>query len=387
MDVVKVARELIRTRSLPGEERDVAYLIRDFLGEAGVDRVFIDGWGNVIGVVEGGVEGSIVFEGHMDHVPEGDLSRWNVDPYGGVITDDRLYGRGSVDMKGAIASMIVSASLLGDGRVLPTVYYVFVPFEEISEGTLFRLALEDSLRIRPELVVLGEATDLNMHIGHRGRSVFRVLLRGRAAHASMPWEGVNPLLAAGRLFTILEDSIGKLPVHGVLGRSSFAPTIIECSPRSTPLIPDRCTIWIDYRMVLGETEDSIKEFFEGKLELLKHEGRVLDYSIEVNSGEAVMWTGKRITYRDFYPSWLIEQNKVERLYEIVHKTNPSTEIGVWRFSTDGVYSAGIAGIATIGIGPGDEKLAHQPNEHVPIKHLQKTTQIYKTIIEKSLRPN
>lgn len=75
MDVVKVAKELVRVRSLSGEERDNAYLIRDFLIETGVDRVFIDGWGNVIGVVEGGVEGAIVFEGHMDHVPEGDLSQ------------------------------------------------------------------------------------------------------------------------------------------------------------------------------------------------------------------------------------------------------------------------------------------------------------------------
>lgn len=179
-------------------------------------------------------------------------------------------------MKGAIASMIVTAGLLGDGRDLPTFYYVFVPFEEISEGTLFRLALEKSLRIRPELVVLGEATGLNMNIGHRGRSVLKVLLKGQTAHASMPWEGFNPLIATGRLFTILEDSIDKLPVHGVLGRSSFALTIVECRPRSTSLIPDRCTIWVDYRMVPGETEDSIKRFFEGKLELLKHEGRVLE---------------------------------------------------------------------------------------------------------------
>ncbi|MCD6301884.1 MAG: YgeY family selenium metabolism-linked hydrolase [Staphylothermus sp.] len=377
--VVEFASELIRVKSLSGEEKEVAYTIRDLLSSVGVNKVFIDEYGSVVGMIKGGIDKVLVFEGHMDHVPEGDRSQWIIEPYKPTVIDGKLYGRGSVDMKGAIASMISSITKLGESKDLPTIYYVFVPFEEISEGTVFKYTIDESLKIKPDLVVLGEATNLNLHIGQRGRTVLRIILKGRSAHASMPSNAVNPLI--GTCTFIRRVSETEFPVHDVLGQSTFSPTIIDCEPKSTPMIPDTCELVIDYRFVVGETKEDILKRMQSILEELSKEGSILGYSIGINRGRATMWTGKTINYEDFYPAWIMDRDSllIKKAYSALKKHVAESIIGVWRFSTDGVYSAGMASIPTIGIGPGDENLAHMPNEYVPVKHLLLAEEIYADI--------
>lgn len=378
MDPISIAKELIRTKSLSGNERDLAYLIKDLLASSGVDNVFIDKYGNVIGYLKGEMDETLVFEGHMDHVPEGNLEQWNHDPYEAIVAGDKLYGRGSVDMKGAIAAMISSINNIR-GKELPDTYYIFVPFEEVSEGALLKLAVEETLGIKPDLVVLGEATKLNIHRGHRGRSVWKIVLKGKSSHASMPDEGINPISALSLFIAELKKK--QLPYNEILGRSTLAPTIIECNPKSTPMIPDTCELYIDYRMIIEEDEKSIKKIFVEVLESIKDKDLILDYVVDVNSGIAKMWTGATISYRDFYPSWLNnDTNILANIMKIVKEYKTNVFLSVWRFSTDGVYSAGEAGIPTIGIGPGDERLAHQPNEYVPVKEVVKASKIYSELV-------
>jgi len=377
-----IVKELIRVPSLSGEERDIAYLIRDYMSLYGVDETLIDNYGNVIGIIKGDIDRNIVFEGHMDHVPPGDLFNWKYDPYEARIVDNKIYGRGSVDMKGAIASMIYSIRKIKD-KDIPSVYYVFVPYEEISEGTLFKKAIEETLEIKPDLVILGEATNLNLYIGQRGRTVIRAEFHGISAHASMPDMGLNALKAASKYIYYLIQYRDKLPEHPVLGRSSVEPTIIECSPKSPPMIPDKCTLTIDYRMILGESRESITSFLNSIARKLIDEGHAIHIDINILIEEAVMWTGKRIIIEHYYPSWLITNNDlVNKVLSILKSRNPLAKTGVWRFSTDGVYSAGEANIPTIGIGPGDEALAHKPNEFIEIDQLFKASVMYSDIINK-----
>ncbi len=382
--VLYYARELIRTKSLSGEEGDVARLIKEFLCREGVDKVFIDDYGNVVSIIEGGVDEIIVFEGHMDHVPEGDPGNWIVDPYEAKVIDGKLYGRGAVDMKGAIAAMIAMVSLLGETKDLPTIVHVFVPHEEIVEGVAFKYAIEDTLRIKPSLVVLGEATNLNIHVGQRGRAVIHVDLYGETAHASMPDKGVNPIAFAAYLLKEVNELNKQLPIHGTLGKSTIVPTIIECTPRSPPMIPDYCRITLDRRFVVGETEEKILAEVIAALDRAQKHASIKNVKACIPVEEIKLWTGRAIKVKHFFPAWLIENNEVVyRLLEILKKqVNPYTRIGVWRFSTDGVYSAGTAGFTTIGVGPGNEFLAHKPNEYVEVKQLTKASIIY-SIIAKS----
>lgn len=375
-DVVDIAKELISTPSISGSEGEIAHIIRDRLEEFGVDRSFIDKYGNVIGVVKGGSDNVIVFEGHMDHVPPGDLGQWKTDPYRPVIIDDKLYGRGSVDMKGAIAAMISSIGVLGEG-LDRDIYYVFVPHEEICEGVLFGKALDETLRIKPDLVVLGEATNLNLYRGQRGRTVIRIVVRGRSAHASMPWEGLNPLKPIARLIVRLDEVMERLPGHTVLGGSSLSPTVIDCSPGFPPMIPDKCILILDARFPIQVKRGNLLNALRSELYALK--SMYVSSELDVLREEITTWRGVKLSIEHYYPSWLTPIDQIDDIYGKLHTHNPYMRIGVWRFSTDGVYSAGVRGYKTIGIGPGDERLAHKPNEYVPVKHLYKAVEIYSLI--------
>ncbi|RLG80014.1 MAG: hypothetical protein DRO40_11830, partial [Thermoprotei archaeon] len=252
--------------------------------------------------------------------------------------------------------------------------------EEISEGVLFKKALEETLNLRPDLVVLGEATNLDLYIGQRGRTVIRTVFHGVSAHASMPDTGLNALKAVSKYIWYLAEYRDDLPGHPVLGRSSVEPTIIECSPKSPPMIPDKCILTIDYRMILGETKESIISFLNNIARKIIDEGLAIHTDINVLVEEAIMWTGAKIVIEHYYPSWLITDNDlIDKVLSIMKNHNPLVRTGVWKFSTDGVYSAGEAHIPTIGIGPGDETLAHKPNELVEIDQLFKASELYSDI--------
>ncbi len=375
--VVRYIRELVGIKSISGEEEALAHRIKEILDMEGVDRAFIDRYGNVIGVLEGGVDETIVYEGHMDHVPEGDLSNWETTPYEAKIIDSNVYGRATVDMKGAIASMLSSISLLR-GRDLPNIYFIFVSQEEHAEGVLLKYALEDTLDIRPDMVILGEATNLNISVGQRGRAVIHIRVYGETSHASMPEKGMNALAASTYVMDKVFRINKKLPSHRLLGRSTITPTIIECSPKSPPMVPDRCFINLDRRFIVGESEEEImnpiKKIAEDavKMKLANH------IETYIPEEELMLWNNRVIKAKYFFPAWITDRNAiVKRIFKLIRRNvDRESKYVTWRFSTDGVYSAGVAGIPTIGFGPGDERLAHKPNENVPIKHLIKAVEGY-----------
>ncbi len=383
--VVKYLKTLVSVRSVSGEEGEVAHRIKEIMDAEGVDKAFIDEYGNVIGVVKGGIDKCIVYEGHMDHVPEGDLSNWETPPYEPKIINGRVYGRATVDMKGAIAAMLTSISMIREPH--PTIYLVFVSQEEIAEGILLQYALENTLGINPSLVVLGEATNLNISIGQRGRAVIHIKIRGETAHASMPEKGMNALAASTFIMDRVLKLKNKLPSHRLLGRSTVIPTIIECTPKSPPMVPDHCFINIDRRFIVGEDEDKIL----GEIRIIANEALeknlARDVEVYIPVDQLPLWNGKKLEARHFFPAWITERSRViKRILRLIKtKVFSDSSFITWRFSTDGVYSAGMAGIPTIGYGPGDESLAHKPNENVPIKHLVKAVEGYSRIPEANIR--
>ncbi len=376
LDPLKIAVELIKTPSISGEEGEVAGLIKDYLSTAGVDKVFIDKYGSVVAVIERNGGKPIVYEGHMDHVPPGNLGEWSRNPYEPIVVDDKLIGRGAVDMKGAIASMIAAVPEMDRGKG-PDIYLVFVPHEEICEGVVFGRTLEETVGREPGLVVLGEATNLNMYTGQRGRAVVRIDVYGRSAHAAMPWEGLNPLKPVSRIILRLDVIMDKLPGHPVLGKTSLSPTVISCEPGFPPMIPDHCALYIDARFPVNIDRTKLLNALGLVIEESRNE--YLRAKHDILRDEITTWTGVSLEVEHYYPAWYIEPSRVNGLYGYLRSIFPDMKTGVWRFSTDGVYSAGVKGITTIGIGPGDERLAHKPDEYVPVKHLYRASKIYSTI--------
>ncbi|MEM0297748.1 MAG: M20/M25/M40 family metallo-hydrolase [Zestosphaera sp.] len=377
MDVTEILKKLISVKSLPGDEGDVAGLIKDLLSAAGVDKVFIDGMGNVIAPIKGNGLGTLVLEGHMDTVDAGDLLQWEVDPFRGMEVDGKIYGRGAVDMKGALASQI--KAIEGLKTLESDLYIVYTVLEEMIEGVALGFALSRSVGRRPDVMVTGEPTGLKLGLGHRGRAVVNAEIRGETAHASMPSEGVNALEGAASLILRIADLTSRLPRHEVLGSESAVATLIECSPKMQPQIPDKCTVMIDHRIIPGRSGDDILKPYE---ELCSEVGKIHGVHCRQSINEALMksWTGVEVRVKEFFPGWVNDDiimikallGPLKRLYGGVTRH-------YWRFSTDLViindYNA-----EGLGLGPGDDTLAHKANECVDIIELRKAVDMYRELL-------
>jgi putative selenium metabolism hydrolase len=383
-DVIHYARRFVQIPSLSGEEKELALFIRDVLNEFGLSKVYIDELGDVIGFVKGrSLRPLVVLEGHMDHVSPGNLELWKPQPYSAEVIDGKIFGRGAVDMKVSLAAMTFAAKEILSKEHEGTLVLCFVVHEETAEGTAIRHIIEKEIRETPDLVMIGEATNLDLGIGHRGRAVIDVELCGRTAHASMPELGLNALHAASKLISYVEEELNpNLFSHEKLGKATIATISLGASPRAGPQIPDKSKILFDRRMILGETETEILKPIKKKVDELVGEGTLLDGTTRILEEDIRCWTGRKLKMRDFFPSWLIKETDIvqkglESLGDIGFQANTH----VWKFSTDGVYTCGLKGIPTIGIGHGDEALAHQPNEYVRVRDVEKAVQAYVAIVE------
>ncbi|MEM2123660.1 MAG: YgeY family selenium metabolism-linked hydrolase [Candidatus Bathyarchaeia archaeon] len=359
-EALKLCGQLIQKRSPSGMEAEIASLISGTMKKLGYDRVEIDGVGNVVGTIGGDDDNPpVLFDGHMDTVSEGLLSNWGHHPYSATIIGDAIYGRGASDMKGGLAAMIVACPLVkeylcnkGSNLVMACVVH-----EEDCEGFGIKKVVERYGR--PKCVVLGEATNLTIAIGHRGRVELEIETRGRTAHGSAPERGVNAIYGMIPVIQrIKADEKGEL--HPFLGCSSKSVNRIWCSPDETPIIPDSCTIVVDRRILPGETRQSI--ISEG----LRYLGDI-DGEVRIVKRRITCYTGYSEVVEQFYPAWITppEGKLVETARECLgFAFKKGISLSKWSFSTDGAYTAGVVEIPTIGFGPGEERYAHTPEDQV-----------------------
>ena len=361
IDPVELAAELVRIKSLSGDEGDLAeFLIRTLRRFMAVEQGPL---GAVIAEIRNGKGPTVMFEGHMDTVPPGDEAAWSVPPFSGEERQGYLWGRGAVDMKGAIAAQI-AAAVASRERVRGTLYLVYVPHEETAEGAVLDRVLE--VIDVPDLVVLGEPSNLRLGIGHRGRTVIRLLARGKIAHASMPQSGRN---AINLMIKQLPKALSReLPSDPLLGSGTHTPTSIYTFTWG-PVVPDRCVVEIDRRIVVGETRDSVLAAYKG-----------LELEAAIAREELRSYTGETFTVEHFYPAWYFDPG--EGFVQWAWHALDHPPFRVWRFSTDGVVSAGIYELPTLGYGPGDEALAHQPDERVSVGDIARAAEGYKRLIKR-----
>lgn len=363
-DCIDFLRDLVRIRSFSGDEGEIAARVADEMRRLGFHHVYRDRAGNVIGRVGKGTQ-RLLFDGHMDVVGVGNPATWDSDPFSGQVQDGMLYGRGSVDMKSGLAAMIYGVKALLDADALPKgeIVVAAVVQEEPAEGVAVRALIDDE-GLWPSFVVLGEPTNLDIALGHRGRVELLVTTEGRACHGSAPELGENALYAASKVIFGVELLAGHLGEDPKLGKGSIAVTCLGCPSSSRNMVPDHCELIIDRRLTLGETrERAVSEVRQ----ILQREGVRGD--VMVAERETRTYTGHVDRGLEYYPPWLMPDDSplvkaavrgVERTLE--HKP----KLRVWAFSTDGAYTRGEAGIPTIGFGPGDDRLAHTANEQVRV---------------------
>jgi putative selenium metabolism hydrolase len=320
----------------------------------------------------------------MDTVDTGGLDRWQDPPYQGMIRDGVLYGRGACDMKGGLAAMVYSAKALLDAGVdlEGDLYVVGVVQEEPCEGLAMRVLLEEE-GIRPDWVVLGEPSNLQVRLGHRGRIEMEVKVWGKAAHASAPGLGDNAIHNAARLIFGIELLAPRLPTDSFLGQGTIAVTEIESHAASRNAVPDCCLFYIDRRLTLGETERKAVAEIQNIINTEE-----VDAQVSVTNYEATSYTGYRCRSRNAFPAWVMPEDDplVQAIVRSVRETlgyRPRT--GRWSFSTDGTYTAGVANIPTVGFGPGEEQYAHTVEEQIRLNDVADAARVYARLAAGLLR--
>jgi putative selenium metabolism hydrolase len=373
--------DLIRIRSYTGQERAAVDRTMDELRAIGCDEVWMDSAGDALGRIGRGPR-MILYDAHLDTNEVADEREWPHPPLEPVIEGDTMFGLGASDCKGGVAAIVCGAAILaelarsGDRPELArwmddfTLLVMGATLEEDAEGFALRSLVERD-GIRPEVVLLAEATDLSLRRGQRGRCEVRVRTEGRAAHASQPHLGESAILKMLPVISALEAMSGRLPVDPIFGAGNQVVTLIE-GPHTPNSVPSWCEVAVDRRLVPGETADSVLAGIRSVVEPL---GATAHIPVQ----PVLTHTGLRLDGPSFYPGWLLDED--DPLLGAGKATCSSLwggepAVGVWRFSTDGAYSAGAAGIPSLGFGPEEEQYVHTALDQVSLSKLRKAAAFY-----------
>jgi len=364
-DLVAFACRLVQTPSMPGQEGNLAALVRAEMERLRYDEVWVDEAGNVIGRIAGSGGPSLMLNGHMDHVDAGDPARWPYPPFGGEIHDGELWGRGAADMKGALAAMVYAGGLIKELGATPPGDLLVSGVVQEEVGGLGARHLAQTLPVAR--AVVGEASGNHLRRGHRGRIELVAHFEGRSVHASMPERGINPHFSMARFLAGLRAL--HMATDQEYGASSVAPTRVLSEPESANVTPVALHLALDWRNIPGEGVDQVVSKLEGLLARSLEAG--CRARIEVATKELISYTGLRMAYADAFPSfttaaddpWLLETWSV-----LAAAWGREVEIGTWRFATDGGHLAE-AGVTVIGFGPGDDGLVHTVEERLPLDQL------------------
>ena len=374
-DLVGFLRDLIQTPSPSTQEKPVGERIAAEMKRLDFRNVTIDRIGNVVGWMGPGKGPLLMFNGHMDTVRVSDPEAWSRKPFGAEIVDGVLYGLGACDMKGGLAAMIYGAKLLRDSGMdlMGDLVVACVVQEEPCEGLGSRVLIEEE-GIRPDWVVLGEPSGLDVVRGQRGRIEMRLITHGRSAHSACPALGENAIYTAARLLFGLELLAEQLGNDAFLGPGSLAVTDISSSAGSRNAVPDRCELIIDRRLTLGENET--KAIAEVQRVIAREGVRA---EVEVTEYQATSYSGYPCHNREFYPAWVMAEDHplvLSAVQAVRDELKHRPRVGHWEFSTEGVYTAGVAGIPTVGFGPGDPRHAHTADEHVRLDDVHAAAEVY-----------
>jgi succinyl-diaminopimelate desuccinylase len=364
-DILRCARALVRTPSLPGQEAGVAVLVQTEMQRLGYDEVWADEAGNVIGRIVGTGGPALMLNGHMDHVDAGDAARWRHPPYGGEIHGGELWGRGAADMKGALAAMVCAGGLVKQAGIRPPGdRYVCAAVQE-EVGGLGSRHLARTLRV--DRAIIGEASGNQLRRGHRGRVELVAHLVGRSVHASMPDLGVNPHFSMARFVAGLRTM--DMATDAVYGASTVTPTRVVSEPGSANVTPSHLHLVLDWRNIPGESPAEIVAKVD---ELLSHSLEIgCQGEVEIAPKELASYTGLRMAYADVFPSFTTEADDpwlAEAQAVLSAAWGRGVEVDTWRFATDGGHLAA-AGVTVLGFGPGDDAVVHTVEERLPIDQL------------------
>ena len=385
--LIALCQALIQSQSYSGHEDGVVNRMKQAFDKWGFDEVIVDSYGSVLGRIKGNRPGKVMLlDGHIDTVPVPDGSKWTHKPFGGELVDGRIYGRGTSDMKGAVSAMMAAAAFFAaDTRrdFAGEIYVSGVVYEECFEGVAARKISE---RIRPDYVVIGESSELNLKRGQRGRAEVVVETFGKPAHSANPRAGINAVYKMAEL--IRKIARLEAPAHPIMGQGILELTDIKSSPYpGVSVVPDYCRATYDRRLLVGETQESVLRPLLALISEMKSTDPQFEAKVHFAADTQTCYTGNEINGERFFPGWLLEQEDgfVQAALFGLRSAGLDPLITQYSFCTNGSHYAGEAGIKAVGFGPSREDIAHTIDEYIEVDQLLKAAEGYYGILQAVLQ--
>ena len=382
-ELVELTRSLVQIDSVIRPETGntehtvVAFIadwIRRELGmEPEIDEV-LPGRENIILTIDSGKEGPVLMlEGHTDVVSEGIRARWKHDPFGAEIDNNRIYGRGSCDMKAGVAvNLITAKTLLTSG----------VPFKGklvlgiICDEEDLMLGIQDFIKRGHaddiDACLVSEPEENQLCISMKGALRIKLTVNGKMAHGAMPLTGINPNTRLAKIITAFETyETGLKKTFGkdeYLGWPSVTFTVIQSPPPPEPpqlnVMPGKAAAYIDIRTVPGQNHEKIKEDLAAILEDLGKSDKDFNADLEYLADKPVVFMAKDEPIAAVSARAYSDITGKEPVYNGV----PG--------ATDGTYLRALKGIPCLVNGPGPRHIPHQTDEYVDIPELEESAEIY-----------
>lgn len=369
-DVIPILKKLIRINTVnpPGFTSEAIKYLTDYFNEIGIEtriQEYGEKRANIIAEYGEG-EKTIILTGHLDTVPAGDESKWKFPPFSGTEQDGKIYGRGSTDMKGAIAAYVAVMTLLKKSNVKLNKKIIFLGTsdEELNmDGSLF--AKNKGIMKGCEFVVIGEPTELKIGVAEKGTLWIKIKIEGKSAHGSTPHLGISAIEAAVELIPKLKEILPTFE-HNILGKSTLnigkitGGTVVN-------VVPELCEIECDFRLVAAELRDEIKEKFN----------EVLNKFNQENEARA------SFTIAHELPAIEMKEDSafLDDLKNRAKEAGAEEIIGV-NYGTDGAMLVPDYGTPFVIMGPGKLDQLHVTNEYTEIDEVITYANIvYEAIID------
>ena len=368
-DAVELTRSLLSFQTVMGGEHDLARMAGAMLQEWGYSVEFYDyeeGRTSVVARAGGSdKKAPLCLTGHLDVVPLGSR-KWSKDPFQGETDGDRLYGRGTSDMKSGVAAMLLASRSFKDKLSgTPGIVLVLTAAEEGGCIGSRHLAEQKKLMGRAGAMIVGEPTSNYPLVGHKGSIKFHARFRGVSAHGSMPELGDNAVYKAARAVSALEGFDFKATPHAVMGKPTLNVGTIS-GGSGVNLVPDEATIGVDMRTVPGVDHQAVLS----KMKALMGQ----DAELDVFSDLAPVWTAP-------------DDEWMRRVFEICKPfVGEPPQARTAPYMTDAANLLKVyAGAPTVVLGPGEAAQAHQTDEYCSMERVRQAVAIYEALIDDWVR--
>jgi len=370
-EIVDIMQELIRRPSVnpPANTTECAGVVARIFHRNHIPAEIVEGQpgvANVVARLTGQAEGKrLVLNGHMDVVAPGE--GWTVDPFGGEVRNGCLYGRGACDMKSGIAAMMAAMIALKRFAAAFKGEIIFTAVGDEETGSRFgtRFLLNQGIMDGADAAIVTEPTDLAIELGNRGLRWFDLSVKGRACHAGRPHLGRNAIDFASRIVQAIHafefkqhDDRFEIPTP------SMSVTMINAGTQVN-VIPNRCRLAVDRRMLPGETTDSVLAEINAIVAAVTSGQPEVEVAVEMRP--------------DFWDPYLISEDEpiVAALKKAhIQATGRKPPVRTKLACTDASHIFHRAGIPVALYGPGIAARSHQVDECVPIENLVTATEVF-----------